>query len=224
VVGEYGLSERAANRTSFTGYLEREGGRRSRADVRRELDLRTDRLVVVTAGGGKDGWRLYQAMLDDQRRLDRPAYDTLIVGGPLLEREEQRELQARARDLPHVHVLDSTTDLPGYLAAADAVVAMGGYNTVCEVLSLQKPTLIVPRTFPRKEQLIRASVLSQRRYVDMLHPADLEQGRLLRATWSLMEERRPRPVLQMDGLGNAARVVSGLLGRPDMATLTGAGA
>ena len=39
---------------------------------------------------------------------------------------------------------------------AAAVVAMGGYNTFCEILSLDKRALIVPRTRPRLEQFIRA--------------------------------------------------------------------
>jgi predicted glycosyltransferase len=39
---------------------------------------------------------------------------------------------------------------------ASAVVAMGGYNTFCEILSLDKPALIVPRARPRLEQTIRA--------------------------------------------------------------------
>lgn len=34
---------------------------------------------------------------------------------------------------------------------------MGGYNTFCEVLSFDKPAVIVPRTTPRLEQWIRAS-------------------------------------------------------------------
>jgi len=32
---------------------------------------------------------------------------------------------------------------------------MGGYNTVCEVLSHGTVSLIIPRETPRKEQLIR---------------------------------------------------------------------
>ena len=39
---------------------------------------------------------------------------------------------------------------------AAAIVAMGGYNTFCEILSFDKRALIVPRTRPRLEQYIRA--------------------------------------------------------------------
>ena len=38
---------------------------------------------------------------------------------------------------------------------------MGGYNTYCEILSFDKPALIVPRMRPRLEQLIRARARAQ---------------------------------------------------------------
>ena len=54
------------------------------------------------------------------------------------------------------------------LAAADLVVSMGGYNTVCEILSQGTPALIIPREVPRKEQLIRAQVLYNHNLVDYI--------------------------------------------------------
>ncbi|HEV2528139.1 MAG TPA: hypothetical protein VGT61_06820 [Thermomicrobiales bacterium] len=51
----YGMSARAANRTRFVGYLRRQPSRDDRASVRARLPLVSDRMVVVTAGGGKDG-------------------------------------------------------------------------------------------------------------------------------------------------------------------------
>jgi len=38
------------------------------------------------------------------------------------------------------------------LADATGVIAMGGYNTFCEILSLDKPAVIAPRTSQRLEQ------------------------------------------------------------------------
>src|SRR5260370_768723 len=51
---------------------------------------------------------------------------------------------------------------------AAGVVAMGGYNTFCEILSFDKRALIVPRTTPRLEQYIRASRAAERALVPML--------------------------------------------------------
>src|SRR5205814_7216108 len=61
---------------------------------------------------------------------------------------------------------------------ADCVVAMGGYNTVYEVLSFEKPALIVPRVTPRQEQLIRAERLQALGLVDVLHPEALSPAAL----------------------------------------------
>jgi len=64
VVSEYGLSPRAADKIRYVGYVRRELDSRAVQRVRAELGLRTDRLVLVTAGGGQDGWRIFEVMLD----------------------------------------------------------------------------------------------------------------------------------------------------------------
>jgi predicted glycosyltransferase len=40
--------------------------------------------------------------------------------------------------------------------AADTVISMAGYNTVCELLTLGKRSILVPRVKPVEEQKIRA--------------------------------------------------------------------
>ena len=54
------------------------------------------------------------------------------------------------------------------MAGAQGVVAMGGYNTFCEILSCDVPAVIVPRTVPRLEQYIRASRAQELGLVKML--------------------------------------------------------
>src|SRR5690606_8145478 len=57
------------------------------------------------------------------------------------------------------------------LSSARAVVSMGGYNTFCEILSLDKRSLLGPRSQPRREQLIRATRAAELGVVDVLEPA-----------------------------------------------------
>ena len=45
---------------------------------------------------------------------------------------------------------------------------MGGYNTYCEMLSFDKPGLIIPREVPRMEQLVRARRAEELGLVTML--------------------------------------------------------
>jgi predicted glycosyltransferase len=211
VVSEYGLSSKAAAKTRFVGYLGREPGARSPAEVRASLDMQSDKLLVVTGGGGGDGKALYDAMLRDLRIGQQSDFDCLIVGGPLLSESDTSDLRSRLGNRGNVHFLDFTDDLASYMGAADAVISMGGYNTVCEILSLQRPAIIVPRVAPRQEQLIRAEVLSGRGLVQMIHPRDLGPARLLASARELIANPvSDRPFLPMDGLGNVVSALGSL--------------
>jgi predicted glycosyltransferase len=54
------------------------------------------------------------------------------------------------------------------IQAADLVISMGGYNTICEILTQQTPALIIPRESPRTEQLIRARCLKEQELIDYI--------------------------------------------------------
>ncbi len=96
---------------------------------------------------------------------------------------------------------------------------MGGYNTICEVLSFRKPALIVPRVKPRREQLIRAERLQALGLVDLLHPADLTPGAL--SEWLANGHRRPalaRRHIDLNGLTRVPQLLEELLATtPDAA-------
>ena len=68
--------------------------------------------------------------------------------------------------------------LESLMARAAGVVAMGGYNTFCEILSFDKPALIVPRTAPRLEQYIRAQRAAELGLVAMLPDDDGRDPRI----------------------------------------------
>jgi len=114
--------------------------------------------LLVTPGGGGDGdvmvdWvlRAYESAAD---QIGIPA---VIVLGPFMQAETRNAFEKRAEPLDSVQVLTFHSHFELLMADATAVVAMGGYNTFCEILSFDKPALIVPRTVPRMEQFIRAS-------------------------------------------------------------------
>ena len=55
------------------------------------------------------------------------------------------DLRRRAAHDDRFLVLDFVVEPTFLMQHADRVIAMGGYNTLCEVLSFGKPALIVPR-------------------------------------------------------------------------------
>jgi predicted glycosyltransferase len=75
---------------------------------------------------------------------------------------------------------------------AIAIVAMGGYNTFCEILTLDKAALMIPRSVPRQEQLIRAERAVKLGLISMLNPAgDRDPMQMAAALRALPQQARP---------------------------------
>jgi predicted glycosyltransferase len=89
---------------------------------------------------------------------------------------------------------------------------MGGYNTFCEILSFDKPAIIVPRTKPRMEQHIRASRAQDLGLVRMLEVDEfLDPARMADVLKALVRQNRPSAVVVpglLEGLDNIRRLVS----------------
>jgi len=112
--------------------------------------------LLVTTGGGGDGEVIIDWVLrayEQDKAMPLPA---LLVLGPFMQSERQLEFVARAQRLKKVEAITFDAQMETLMARAEGVVAMGGYNTFCEILSFDKRALIVPRTVPRREQYIRA--------------------------------------------------------------------
>src|SRR5262249_12734425 len=126
---------------------------RKSAELLATLGLPPGRLALCLVGGGQDGASLAEAFA--QAELP-PKTNALLLTGPCLPMAAQQRLRRLTAGNQHFRVLDFVPEPDLLLCAADHVVAMGGYNTICEVLSFEKRALIVPRVQPRREQLIRA--------------------------------------------------------------------
>lgn len=211
-VTEYRFSASAARKSRYVGYLRREADRPAH-EIRRELGVRTGRLVLVTAGGGGDGYELFRVMLEGIRRsAGLVEFDCVLVAGPLMPEEDRRGLEGLASGLPAVRFLQVVGDLAGYVGAADVVVAMAGHNSVSEILSFGRPSILVPRVIPRREQAIRAEALSRRGLVRMIDPIELTPERLLEDVHELLcDPRALKPPFVLDGLPGAAAELKALL-------------
>jgi predicted glycosyltransferase len=202
LIDEYDLPADVRELVRFTGYLDRHDGERSRpaddASRRRELGLPDGRLSLCLLGGGEDGVALAEAFAAARR----PAGPTgVIVTGPFMPEADRDRLAAAAEGRDDLHVLAFVPDADTLVPLADEVVAMGGYNTTCEILSSGVRALIVPRVDPRREQLVRARALAARGAVDVLHPDRLSAGAL--GEWLAGgADARPaeRPVADLHGL------------------------
>lgn len=200
-----------AAKSRFMGYVRRGEGLRHPAEVRRSLGIaKSDRFVLVTPGGGGDGFRLVDTYL---QALETPGCQptvSLIVGGPEMPTPQKQTLLARIAQTPGLRWLEFTDDLASYMAAADAVVSMGGYNTVGEILSLQRRAVVVPRTQPVAEQWIRAQRLAELGLLTVIHPDVLTPARLAQAVQAELQRDSSPLGYQLD-LNALPRITEALL-------------
>jgi predicted glycosyltransferase len=206
-VAEYGFPPEVAQKTRYCGYLKR--------PRRPSQPHEGPPHVLVTTGGGEDGTELIETYLDGLSALPRSvALRSTVVFGPQMPEPSRARLRARFGAMADVTLLDFEPDLGGCYAAADLVVSMAGYNTVCELLSCAMRAVLVPRSQPVAEQLLRARLLASLGLFDVIEPAELAPDRLLTTVLAALA-RPPSPVpMALDGLPRINDRVRDLLGQP----------
>lgn len=208
---EYRFPLPLSRKVKFCGYLNRDRGRTCPELLRQQIGVKPDEpLVVVTPGGGGDGYRPVKTYLEGLAQQPKP-YRSVIVSGPEMPAEQRQELIRLANGLPTVQLLEFSDDLISYLNAADAVVAMGGYNTTCELLTLRKSAVIVPRIDPVQEQWIRTQCFVQRGLFYAVHPQQLTPQRLFGELNKALTSPPPNlKSFRLDGLPRIAELTEAL--------------
>jgi len=201
------------NKMNFVGFLQRNVPSEVISNHRPREDY-----ILVTTGGGGDGADLVNDVMRAYQNDASLEHRALVVLGPYMPINKRRKLLRRAEQIPLLEVIEFDNRMEELVAGARAVVSMGGYNTYCEILSFDKPALIVPRVQPREEQLIRALRASELGLVDMLLPDESgDPHRMSAALKALLQ--RPAPsrsapeAIRLEGLPHISQIVDGLLER-----------
>ncbi len=204
-VHEYGFSGEVAAKVHYTGYLDRRSisnlDSSSNSNPLAHLKLPPGRLALCMVGGGQDGYQLAHTFL--QANLP-PDTNGLVITGPFMPAKAQQSLRHYVANRPRQRVVEFIGQPEYLLGLTDNIIAMGGYNTICEVLSFEKRALIVPRVTPRREQLIRVERLHNLGVLDLLHPADLEPK--IMTKWLACEGNPPVDVRNRVDLGGLIRL------------------
>lgn len=211
VVAECGLPQEVADKVTYTGYL---GHGRGAGAVTRTRPVPRQALpagpyVLCLVGGGQDGYALANAFA----RAPLPeGHVGVVLTGPYMRRQAREGLRRAAERQPGMTVLEFVPDAERFIAGAAAVVSMAGYNSVCELLAAGTRTLLVPRTAPRAEQLVRARSLERLGLVDVLEPDVADPARLGRWLGGRVTPRPPRGhEVDLDGLARVPRLAAALL-------------
>ncbi len=199
------------DRTRYTGYLKRDVAI-GRGQPR--FALPADPYVLVTTGGGGDGEGVIDWALSAYEHFGADLPLAVFMLGPFMDLGAQEGFLARAAALPEVTCAVFDAEMERIVERAGGVIAMGGYNTFCEILSFDKPACIVPREKPRREQWIRAARAQELGLSRMLEdPAERGGTRdiavMAEAIRTVMQRPRPSAAFtpgMMDGLDEVVRL------------------
>ncbi|GAA3081345.1 glycosyltransferase family protein [Rhizobium viscosum] len=194
----------------FVGFLQR-----SVSKGKNSLNAREDDYILVTTGGGGDGSDLVHDVMNAYEADETLTLKALVVLGPYMPAAERAKLVKKGEKIPYIEVIEFDNHMEELIDGATAVVAMGGYNTYCEILSFDKPALIVPRVAPREEQLLRARRASELGLIDMLLPEQSADPSVMAETLKRLPSRLPPSKsgcnMHLEGLDHISRTVGGWL-------------
>ncbi len=210
-VREYNFSADVAARVRHTGYLDRGQPRVVLADdeeaVLRGAGIEPGPFVLCSVGGGQDGGELAAAFA--AARYPEGTTGVLLTG-PFMPPASRRAVVRVANERSDLRIIDFLPDPLPLVRRAERVIGMGGYNTVCELLSLEKRALIVPRVRPRLEQWIRAERLHQLGLISVLHPGAATPAAL--SNWLATDVPLPtaRDRIDLNGLNRLSHFLTDL--------------
>lgn len=215
LANEYALPASVRAKVRYCGYLRRERTRRLN-DSAEPLRKPGKRQVLVTSGGGEDGYQLLSTYANALPQLADDDLHHVMVCGPEMAVDKRNAIAQTVGRRSDVDLLEFSDDMMGLMQASDVVVSMSGYNTVCELFSLRKRAVLVPRIKPVQEQWIRAHRLAQLGLARAVHPDNLTPRALAHAVRTELDQFnvRPRAMYQLDleGLPRIRESVARLLG------------
>lgn len=209
---EYAFPAAILDRLTYTGYLDPTAEPlpplSDPAPLLNFLDHDTP-LMLCAIGGGQDGGSVASAFASANWPTEASG---LILTGPFMDAAARLSLDQQASERVDLQIARFSTTPSVLYRRADRVVAMGGYNTVIELLALGKQALIIPRERPRSEQRIRAERLAALGLLDWLRPRDATPEAL--GAWLKRDLPPPETVrdhLNLSGLDNIVALTADLL-------------
>ncbi len=207
-IASLGLPDSIEEKMTYTGYLHRDLP--SDYNWLAPVSLETPYLLV-TAGGGGDGENLIDWVIKAYETDQSIPHRAIIVTGPFMPPAQQQAFHDRCALIEHLEIIEFDNHIELLMAQALGIVAMGGYNTFCEILSFDKRALVVPRSVPRREQLIRAQRAAELGLIKMLEDHQADDPEVMAAALTQLPDQYTPSEHAVDGLLDGLICVAGLV-------------
>ena len=198
----------------YTGFICPKADPAAGRRLRRELGIGPqEKLLVVSAGGGRSGYALLSRMLDAYQLLAGSHRIRIeMFTGPFRDPEEFKKLTAKAVD--GIRIRHFTHRFLDYLSAADLSVSLAGYNTCMNLLATRIPALVYPYS-RQQEQPLRVEKIKDFIPMKILRDKDIEPARLSGYIRKMLIEPRPDGALSLNlnGAANTAAFLKSWINR-----------
>ena len=189
----------------YTGFVAPKASVNAGRQLRRDLGITSEeKLIVVSAGGGRSGYPLLSNILDAYHLTNNSTRIRIeMFSGPFRDPTEFKKLTAKAVD--GIRIRHFTQRFLDYLSAADLSVSLAGYNTCMNLLATRVPALVFPYS-KQREQPIRVEKIKNFIPMKILRDKDIEPLQLSRYIQKMLLEARPPGTvpLNLDGAENSA--------------------
>lgn len=193
------LVSKIADKILYTGYVS--DSHRHTQDTLEGADE-----IIVSAGGGSVGERLYRITLETSLIMgDKRKWR--ILTGPHLPQETLQKLQEKLP--PHVILERYHPHLPALLKNCKLSISQAGYNTVTELISTKTKAILIPfSSTTETEQTLRAHLMDTHGLALHLPPHKLTPRSLADAITSLERQKYPKKVsIDTTGAYRSARLI-----------------
>ncbi len=189
----------------YTGFVSPKANPAAGRKLRHERHIGSEeKLIVVSAGGGRAGYALLSCVLEAYRltaHSDRIRIE--MFTGPFREPAEFKRLTAKSVD--GICIRYFTNRFLDYLSAADLSISLAGYNTCMNLLAARVPALVYPYS-QQQEQPMRIEKIKHLIPMKILRDRDIEPGLLSRFIQKMLLEPRPSGAvpINLNGAENSA--------------------
>ncbi|MEL6288668.1 MAG: glycosyltransferase [Pseudomonadota bacterium] len=213
-----------ADRIVYTGYVTEEQKVSAPGADCAQLSPEDHGAVLVAAGGGAVGMRLYRAAMAARIAGLHADRRWRFLIGSNVDPDARAELAERAPE--NVIVEPNRADYPALLAAAGLSISQAGYNTMLDLARAGCPAIVVPfAEGGETEQALRAAQFAARGIVTVVPEEKLDAAALATAladagsihrvsrTAALRSDLNSRSAPSAIKTGGATRFAADLLGR-----------
>lgn len=164
-------------------------------------------LLLTVGGGSAVGAKLLKRWIDAARAGSRDLFPVNAICGPLMDVNDRQTVHAQQNATIIVH--DWVANMDVLINSSRAVVCMGGYNTLVEALSLEKPVLAFPHSELGDQDL---QVNALRSYGMLLKGDQSQSENEITALMDGLLSFKPQHQIDFNGAKRSVEIVKRLVG------------